>query len=379
MFTDRLFVRIAVGSDGGVHRLLRYWALGLGLYAVSLSQLWLQAWVGTAPRREVVWLSAASMAGAALAYAAIRASTRLGLSAALLNTGQCLYAIACVIAAYGLVGPLRGVTLCILVVVLVFGAFSSTPFQMRAMSLFAIAALGLTMLWKMSSDPARYPPQEEGVHFVLAATMLAAVGYLAGLLSRLRKELKARTLALTDALARINAMASRDELTQLINRRQMVETLARECERRDRTGEALCVAIIDIDHFKRVNDTQGHAAGDAVLRRFAAKALSAVRRTDFLARWGGEEFLLLLPGTGIEAALGVLERMRTQMRDLAFEGVVPASPITFSAGLIESIPGELADAAIERADRAMYLAKREGRDRIVCSLGAATAVTRRAA
>ena len=257
MFTDRLFVRIAVGGDGGVHRLLRYWALGLGLYAVSLSQLWLQAWVGTAPRREVVWLSAGSMAGAALAYAAIRASTRLGLSAALLNTGQCLYAIACVIAAYGLVGPLRGVTLCILVVVLVFGAFSSTPFQMRAMSLFAIAALGLTMLWKMSSDPARYPPQEEGVHFVLAATMLAAVGYLAGLLSRLRKELKARTLALTDALARINAMASRDELTQLINRRQMVETLARECERRDRTGEALCVAIIDIDHFKRVNDTQG--------------------------------------------------------------------------------------------------------------------------
>jgi diguanylate cyclase len=366
MHSHRSFAHLIQSGDAGIHRLLRYWALGLALYLVSLSMLWSQVWWGIAARRDVTWLSVASITGAVLAYAAIRASARLGLSAAVLNTSQCLYAISCVIAAYALVGPMRGVTLSILVVVLVFGGFSSTRHQMWAMCLFAITALGLTMLWKSQTDARRYPPHEELVHFVLAVTMLVAVAYLAELLSRLRKKLKARTQELTDALARIQDMATRDELTQLFNRRQMTQTLRDESARRERSGEPACIAVIDVDHFKRINDTLGHAAGDAVLRCFAEQALAAVRRSDVLARWGGEEFLLLLPATELDAAKVVLDRMRARVRDSVRIGADSSLQITFSAGLVESAAGESVDAAIDLADQAMYRAKREGRDRIAC-------------
>ena len=367
MSSSRLFLQFVRGSDANVGRLLRYWVVGLALYAISLSTLWFESWAGVAPRREVIWLSAASLAGAGLAYAAIRASARLGLSTVLINTSQCLHAIACVIAAYGLLGPMRGVTLSILVVVLVFGGFSSTPRQMRAICLFTITLLGLTMLWMSHVDAKRYPPQEELAHFAIAASMLVAVAYLAELLSRLRTKLKAQTLGLAGALARIQHLATRDELTQLINRRHMADVMENEAARRDRSGAALCLAVIDIDHFKRVNDTLGHAAGDSVLRRFAEQALVTVRRSDVLARWGGEEFLLLLPATGITDAQALLERIRERVRESVRHGEGLISAVTFSAGLAESPAGESIDAAIERADQSMYRAKREGRDRIVCA------------
>jgi diguanylate cyclase len=365
MSFGRSILQIARGSDAGVGRLLRYWVVGLGLYAACLATLWFQSWRGVAPQREVVWLSAASIAGAGLGYLAIRLSPRLRWRAMAINGFQIVCAISCVIGAYAVLGPMRGVSLSILVGTLVFGAFSSTPRQMLGMSLYTITLLGLTMLWKAHSEPARYPRAEELTHFAIATTMLVAVAYLAEMLSRLRRKLKAQTRELVDALARIHHLATRDELTQLVNRRQMSELAAHEAARRDRSGAPLCLAVIDIDHFKRVNDTHGHAAGDAVLRSFAELALAAVRRTDVMARWGGEEFLLLLPATGIDAAGEVLERMRAHARDAPRPDDPPTPAVTFSAGLVESPAGESIDAAIERADQAMYRAKREGRDRVV--------------
>lgn len=359
-----------LGRDAGVRRLLHYWALGLALYVVSLSMLWFEVWMGEAPRREVIWLSAASVGGAALAYGLIRASVRLGLQPALLNNLQCVYAITCIICAYALVGPVRGVTLSILVVVLVFGGFSATPMQMRALCVYAVSLLGLTMLWKTQTEPARYPWTQELAHFVIAATMLTAAAYMAEMLSRLRRTLKQRAQELAAALDRIKDMARHDELTQLINRRQMTETLQQELariQRGQRGGESACVAVIDIDHFKRVNDTLGHAAGDAVLRSFARHAQAAIRRHDTLARWGGEEFLLLLPMTAPQAASDVLERMRRQVHEAVRIDADPSLRVTFSAGLAQAVAGESVDATIERADAAMYRAKRDGRDRVVCA------------
>ncbi len=359
---------LILGRDAGVRRLLHYWMLGLALYVVSLTMLWFEVWTGEAPRREVTWLSMASVGGAAMAYIAIRASPRLGLQSALLNNLQCVYAITCIVCAYALVGPVRAVTLSILVVVLVFGGFSATPVQMRALCVYAVSLLGLTMLWKTQSDPARYPWNQELAHFVIAATMLVAVAYMAELLSRLRRTLKQRAQELAAALDRIKDMARHDELTQLINRRQMTETLQQELariQRGQRGGESACVAVIDIDHFKRVNDTLGHAAGDAVLRSFARHAQAAIRRHDTLARWGGEEFLLLLPMTAPQAAGEVLERMRRQVHACVRVDADPNLRVTFSAGLAQALAGESVDATIERADAAMYRAKRDGRDRIV--------------
>ncbi len=351
-------------DDAGVRRLLRYWALGLMLYLVSLSMLWFEAWAGVAQEQAAMLLTIASLAGAGLAYTAIRLSHALGISAGLLNTSQCLYALSCITAAYALLGPMRGVTLSILVVVLVFGGFSSTPRQIRVMSSYAIVVLGLTILWKSRTDPVRYPPLEEGVHFILAATMLGAVAYLAELLSELRKKLKGRTQELANALVRIEAMATRDELTQLFNRRYMMEALERERACRERSGQSMCIAIIDMDHFKRLNDSLGHAAGDAALRFFADRALSTIRPSDTLARWGGEEFLLLLPETGLAEAQAVLERMRRLVGESAWFEADASLRVTFSCGLAEWPGGMTAESAIDAADKAMYSAKREGRNRI---------------
>ncbi len=368
MALRRTFLRSLRSANAGVSRLLRYWSLGLGLYAVSLVMLWFQAWAGAAAVHDVVWLSAMSVTGATLAYAAIRASPRLGLPPGVINTGQSMWAIACIVGAYGALGPMRAVTLPILVVVLVFGGFSASPRQLRTMTVFAVALLCLTICWKATTDAARYPPLQELTHFVIGTAMLLTVSYLCSLLSRLRKQLKVRTRELADALERIQDIAGHDELTRLINRRQMLEVLAHESARRDRSGDSLCLALIDIDHFKAVNDSRGHAVGDLVLKEFAARALMAVRRSDILARWGGEEFLLLLPSTSLELALDVLERMRAQVVETAVAGDDGTRPaVTFSAGLVESPAGESVAAAIEIADKAMYRAKREGRDRIVCA------------
>jgi len=132
-----------------------------------------------------------------------------------------------------------------------------------------------------------------------------------------------------------------------------------------RSGHTFCVALIDIDHFKQINDRFGHAAGDAVLRRFAREALAAVRVADMLARWGGEEFVLLLSDARLPLARGGVERVRQRIEALSILTEDPTLRVTVSAGLTEHIAGESVGDALDRADRALYEAKAQGRNRTV--------------
>jgi diguanylate cyclase (GGDEF)-like protein len=160
-------------------------------------------------------------------------------------------------------------------------------------------------------------------------------------------------------------LSSRDGLTGLANRRAFELALLREIDRVARSGEPALLLMLDIDHFKRVNDTHGHGVGDEVLRRFAAVALSGLRDTDVLARWGGEEFLLLLNDTTPEQANIGLERVRELLTDAQLSTEVPELRATFSAGLTAYDCNEPLDTCIERADRALYEAKAQGRNRTV--------------
>ena len=353
------------GHGARLQRQVLYWAITLGLYAVCVLLLAAEVSAGMAAAGPVGWLVAAIAVGALLFYLPVRASEWLGLEASTLAIVQAVYAIACIVAAYALIGPARGCTLAILLVVLVFCAFALSPRQSHAMSLFAIALLGATMVAMSRIDPQRYDARQEAVHFALAATMLAAVAFLTGQLSLLRRKLKAQKAELADALARIQDMATRDDLTLLANRRHMNELLAYEKTRHDRKGHTLCLALLDIDWFKRVNDTHGHAAGDQVLRAFAQQAQASIRSTDVLARWGGEEFLLMLPDTEPAAAAMVVERIRAEISALRLPVGDAELQVSFSAGLTASRSGEPIAAAIDRADRAMYAAKTAGRNRVV--------------
>ncbi|MBN3865362.1 GGDEF domain-containing protein [Pseudomonas frederiksbergensis] len=158
--------------------------------------------------------------------------------------------------------------------------------------------------------------------------------------------------------------ALRDPLTDTGNRIAMDQTLHREIEMSRRHSQPLSLLMLDIDHFKQINDTYGHSAGDEVLKSVAASIKSQLRNVDMVFRFGGEEFLILLSNTNREAAAMVGERLRfaAQAQDYAADGKV--IELTVSLGCSTLLPGESAESLLRRADSALYVAKREGRNRL---------------
>jgi diguanylate cyclase (GGDEF)-like protein len=154
-----------------------------------------------------------------------------------------------------------------------------------------------------------------------------------------------------------------DQLTGLPNRRHILALLDGALATSEGTGSALCVAVIDIDHFKAINDVHGHEAGDAVLEHFARSCRERVRTQDHLGRTGGEEFLLLLPQVGLEDAVRIIERIRDGFPPAVLGHSGLELPCTFSAGVTEALPEDDRSAILRRADRALYTAKGEGRNR----------------
>jgi len=174
-----------------------------------------------------------------------------------------------------------------------------------------------------------------------------------------------RLQALVDEKTReLKELATRDDLTRVHNRRHMGELLEQQRALHARGELPLCVALLDIDLFKAINDRHGHAAGDAVLLRFASVVRRSLRGVDLLGRWGGEEFLVVLPHTGLADAALTLQRVQSALAGEDFSDVGSALRVTFSAGLVQCGRGETMSAAIERADQAMYRAKSAGRNRV---------------
>lgn len=164
-------------------------------------------------------------------------------------------------------------------------------------------------------------------------------------------------------LEHLETLSSRDNLTGLWNRRMIEEFLEQEVARTKRQGNRFSIAIIDIDHFKQVNDTYGHAGGDTVLREIAAEFRNVIRAQDRIGRWGGEEFIVICPETGIEDARALFERLRAHIAGHVFSNRVQ---VTISVGISEYRGSDAITSLAIRADKAMYQAKQRGRNR-VCS------------
>ena len=163
----------------------------------------------------------------------------------------------------------------------------------------------------------------------------------------------------------VRVEAQTDALTGLANRRALVEAVERAINRYRRSGEACTLLFIDIDHFKPVNDTYGHSAGDDLLQRIAAALGERLRRHDLLARYGGEEFVALLPETDIEAATALAEALRARVESMRFDALAGELPVRISIGVAELGPAlQTAEDVIAAADAAMYSAKRLGRNRV---------------
>ncbi len=155
-----------------------------------------------------------------------------------------------------------------------------------------------------------------------------------------------------------------DPLTGALNRKGLDDTLEREISRAKRSGKALCIALIDVDNFKQLNDSLGHTAGDEALVHLARVIGDTIRPQDSVARYGGEEFILVLPDTELDAAVGVVQRLQRELTKRFFLHDNSKRLITFSAGVSRLDPNEPAKRSIDRADEAMYRAKRAGKNRV---------------
>jgi diguanylate cyclase len=184
-------------------------------------------------------------------------------------------------------------------------------------------------------------------------------------------ELEARVRALESELKRLSDEVSTDVLTQVANRRGLMQAFEAEAARSHRAladGAAgdqasLAVGLIDIDNFKKLNDTLGHAAGDQALKALAAAVRERLRPVDHLARFGGEEFVVLMPGTGLEEARLALTRLQRSLSEALFLHEGREVFVTFSGGVTTWRPGEALEPALERADKGLYEAKRTGKNR----------------
>ncbi|MFT7880779.1 MAG: diguanylate cyclase [Sulfurimonas sp.] len=167
---------------------------------------------------------------------------------------------------------------------------------------------------------------------------------------------------LLDKMKRINEMASYDTLTGLYNRSAFTAAVEYETDRIQRTGSVLSLIYLDIDNFKKINDNYGHETGDKVLHKLAAILENSTRKTDIVGRWGGEEFLILLPDTHLESAELLAEKLRRKIESTDFD---ISQPVTCSFGVTHYLVPEMVDVMIARADKNLYQAKEEGKNRVI--------------
>lgn len=211
---------------------------------------------------------------------------------------------------------------------------------------------------ELESRALQLTAQRNARNFFIALSLLVFVVAVANY-GRYRG--KRREAELLDRLART------DTLTGLANRRAVLEAFAQEQRRVQRGATPFAVVLADVDHFKQVNDRFGHDIGDEVLKRVADSIRASARDMDQPARWGGEEFLVLLPSCPREEALAIAERMRTHLRELSIDANGQPLAVSASFGVSAFVPGEELDACIRRCDEALYRAKHAGRDRVIAA------------
>ena len=339
--------------------------LAMLLLAAGVAGMHYFVWVGAAHLWPVLAWSAATLAGMVVFFALIRSGFSRRWHEPSLTVPQMVFALTSGAVAYALVGAGRGAVFPIVMVILMFGMFVATPRQMRWVSVYAVALFGATMALMSMRNPAVYPPAVEIGHFLLVAIMLPAVSLLAGRLSRIRHRARLQRAELAQAVSRMREHTTRDELTGLVNRRHMQTVMDQEHQRCVRSGQTFCLAVLDLDHFKPINEQHGYAVGDAVLRAVAQEALRQVRGSDVLARWAGDDFVLMLSDTRAALARGGLERLHQRVGALRILHGSMVVGITLSAGLAEHHAGETVAQTLERAERALAEAKAQGRNRVV--------------
>ncbi len=336
--------------------------LAMALMLAGVAAMHYFVWVGIAPAGPVWVWSAASALGIGGAFVAIRSGWSERFADPSLTAAQMVYAIACCAAAYMLLGAGRGGVFPVVMVILMFGMFIATPRQMAWVSLYAVALFGGAMAVMAAVDPKTYPPRIELGHFVMVATMMPAVSILAARLARWRQRSREQRAELAQALARIRELATRDELTGLVNRRHLHELLEQEHQRCIRSGHTFCVAVLELDADVAGDDGDG----DALLADVAQQAQRWVRVADVLGHWSRGRFVLLMSDSRAQLARGGLDRLRERVAEGRY-GRDRRLRVALTASLAEHHAGETVAQTLARAEAALADACAQGEHRVVLS------------
>jgi diguanylate cyclase (GGDEF)-like protein len=256
------------------------------------------------------------------------------------------------------------------VLFLIFAVASLRMTSFQALIGWTITALGVAPIFILTRIPIGMPVETLTERFAAALCFITTIGQCAfvGLYGEsLRKKLYRSGVKLKEAYRRIEELAELDELTGSYNRRCIMRMLGEEIVRARRIESRCSIALIDLDWFKRINDAYGHPTGDEVLRTFAITTFANIRTIDRFGRYGGEEFLLVLPDTANDGAAQILERLREIISDLDWSAFSPGMRVTISAGVATLQPDETPDTFLARADSALYSAKARGRNKIACA------------
>jgi diguanylate cyclase len=339
------------------HRIKRYFtAMG-----TSLLVLYFMAVVHIHDYMELAglqWSATAMLVCFVVFYAAFRSGFNLRFRDPSLTGAQMICAFAVTtIAAYFTQSDARPVFLPVMLMAFYFGIYRLDTSQMNTIALVSITFYGLMVGALYLYRPADLDLRLEPLRWWILSVVLLWFALMTGHISQLRKEL-------ADSKASLEVLLERDELTGVGNRRFLTHMLTIEKNRSDRSGAPFSVAMLDLDFFKKVNDSYGHPAGDMMLKTFAIVAQDGLRRVDYFGRYGGEEFMLIMSETPAKGALVKAERLRGNVEHTRHPEIDPGLKQTVSIGIAEYRKGESIADVQQRADKALYRAKANGRNRV---------------
>lgn len=349
------------GDPAQRHRLRRYF-MALGASAVVVAMFYVAAWAGFIARGEVHAIAGFTAVLALVFFALLRSGLNLRLPDPSLSREMIVAALAAIL--YGVACAERQNSALLLIVILPF-VFAMFRFGTRGLLILSALVIGAYAGILQLRGDLQGPRADASLAILLIFGLtLLVFALVGGSIATLRHALARGQRELEQALRHTEHLAMHDELTGIYNRRYLEQRLSGEAQRAQRYDATLSIALLDLDHFKEVNDALGHAAGDTVLIAFARLAGGVLRESDCLGRWGGEEFIILMPETDHAAACIACERLCAAQREQRFAGLPRGLAVTVSAGVATYRAGESANVLLQRADTALYRAKVGGRDRV---------------
>lgn len=335
-------------------------ALGLGMYA----------WAGTVSWMIPAGFLGISMTGTAFFWLLVHTGRNLHAPDPNLFGWQMGFAALVLLGHLAAVPELAFVWLSSLFVTAVFGLIQ---FSMRqSIVALLVCGAGAAAVFALANTRLALPassPLEVALLWLFLMIALARFAVVASHVSLLRVKLREKNELLMQSMRRVQELADHDELTGALMRRRFVQALEHEIVRSERSAEGFCVVILDVDLFKKVNDDHGHLTGDRVLRQLCETLRPVLRAGDQFGRYGGEEFVLMLPALAPEDAPALVGRIGRALSDHPWDEIAPGLRVTASFGVTAWRHGDDVQTLLNRADSALYQAKANGRDRAEYAFG----------